>query len=134
MRGLAALFPPLLAMALAAGPALAAVGYKPIKKMVVPPPAAAPVLRGPLSAPVAPPQTQAQTVVLPPPGSSFAGLATGGLSAPPPITPLRAVGDPAPLCRASCAEARAVCASSDDAGCDSHWIQCVADCSAPVER
>ena len=126
-------------LALAAGPAFgAASDDKPKRRLVPPPPPPTAVdagLRGPLSAPVTPASPlKVPNLGLAAPGVALAGLSTAGFSTPPPITPLPQVGDPAPICRAECAKARIVCASSDDLGCDSRWVQCAADCSAPNFR
>lgn len=129
----------------AAGPALgAAAGAKP-NRGFKPPDAAETIptdLRGPLDAPklpagaaVTPPSSTAPpSQGLPLPGAGLAVLAAAGLATPPAITPLRPVGDPAPICRAECAKTRYVCATTDDLECDSKWSQCVADCSAPALR
>ncbi len=66
------------------------------------------------------------------PGASFTGsgfgsgrLASGGLRSNLPV-----IGDPAPICRATCAKTRYVCLSTADAtDCDPRWTQCVADCA-----
>ena len=133
----AVLIPPSLLIAtLLAGPAFGAASTsgKPAKHYTPPPAPPAPVatdagLRGPL-----PPSTTPPVLALPPPGTGFATSSTGGPSPLRPITPVRAVGDPAPICRATCAETRYTCAASDDTECDSRWAQCAADCSAPPFR
>jgi hypothetical protein len=134
MRSHALILPLILIGALAAGPALGATyGDKPKRRPTLPPPPSDLRLRGPIAA--APPSVLPPSPALhalPAPGAVFAGLSTAGLATPPAITPLRPIGDPAPICRAQCAETRYVCATTDDLDCDSHWSQCVADCSAPT--
>jgi hypothetical protein len=136
----------MLTIALAAGDADAAA--KGSKRAYRPPPPAAELgLRGPADAlkpalGLAAPQSFATP--LPIPGRALTGLTSGGLTSggltsggsgsTAAFTPLRSIGDQAPICRTSCAEARVVCASTDDQNCDSAWAQCVADCSAPVLR
>jgi hypothetical protein len=136
MRRLSSILLLLLTGALAAAPAWGATGIGKPKTRFVPPPAAAPLeLRGPLGATTgSKPSSPAPLIALPAPGQSLAGLSSAGLAAPPPITPLKFQGDPAPLCRAECAKTRIVCASMDDLECDSRWIQCVAGCSGGALR
>ena len=42
---------------------------------------------------------------------------------------LPATGDPAPICRAACAQERYTCLSAEDDSCDHRWSRCVAGCS-----
>ncbi len=129
MRSRPPFIPLTLIVLLAVGPAFGATYGKPKKRFRPPPIAATDGLRGPISAPALLPPP---LLTSPAPGRPLAGLSASALAPPPAISPLRTVGDPAPICRAECAKVRLVCAATDDLGCDSHWIQCVADCSAPI--
>ena len=42
---------------------------------------------------------------------------------------LPATGDPAPICRAACAQERYSCLSAEDESCDHRWSRCVAGCT-----
>ena len=46
------------------------------------------------------------------------------------LSGLPTTGDPAPICRAACAQERYTCLSADDESCDHRWSRCVAGCSA----
>jgi hypothetical protein len=121
------LLPLLLITTLAASPAMAATGaLKPKPSLILPPaPAADPGLRGPLPSPSPPPPARG----LPAPDAALTGLNQAGLSTSPQITSLPVVGDPAPICRAACAETRITCESTGELECDAPWSQCVAGCS-----
>ena len=45
------------------------------------------------------------------------------------LSGLPATGDPAPICRAACAQERYTCLSADDESCDHRWSRCVAGCT-----
>jgi len=126
-----------LLLALSAGPAMAAGKARPF----IPPPSAADLgLRGPVGAAAivaaTPPQRFASA--LPTPGLAYTGLSAGGLGSAAAFTPLKPIGDQAPMCRAACAQTRVMCDSREDGDCGSNWSQCVVSCSgsalAPYQR
>ena len=45
------------------------------------------------------------------------------------LSGLPTTGDPAPICRAACAQERYTCLAADDESCDHRWSRCVAGCS-----
>ena len=58
------------------------------------------------------------------------GLSAPGRNLSRGLAGLPVAGDPAPICRAACAQERYTCLSADDESCDHRWSRCVAGCTA----
>ena len=104
------------------------------KKFFIPPPAKA--AQAGLKGAAAPaPSVVATAPTLGPASSNLrmsalnSGAAIPGQNLARGLSGLPTAGDPAPICRAACAQERYTCLSADDESCDHRWSRCVAGCS-----